>query len=271
MDKISIKNLELYGYHGVFEEEKNLGQKFYISCELKLDFKPCIYNEDLNKSVHYGEVCETIKKAFESKKFDLIETLSYHINQTILDAYPLVKEVQITVDKPQAPVKLTFESISVTSNMKRNRVYVSIGSNIGDLKHNFITAIDKIISIKNTKILNESKRIQTKPFGNVDQDDFLNSILILETTLEAYELLHELQKIEVYMGRTREIHWGPRIIDLDILFFNQDIINTENLQVPHPYIQARKFILDSLLELNPNLIHPLNNKRVFEMIEALDE
>lgn len=116
-----------------------------------------------------------------------------------------------------------------------------------------------------------SEIIETKPFGYIEQDDFLNTCIEVKTLLFPNELLRELLEIERIMGRERKIKWGPRIIDLDIIFFNKEIIEEENLVIPHPYMEYRDFVLKPLEEINPYFVHPLLNKRVSTLRKELEE
>ena len=134
MDKIYIRDLEFIGYHGVFEEEKKLGQKFYLSLELSTDLREA--NDDITKTTHYGEVAETVKKIFFQKKYDLIETLAEDIAREVLLSFPLIKEVKLEIKKPWAPVGLPLKDVAVEITRKWNEVYLSLGSNMGNKKEN---------------------------------------------------------------------------------------------------------------------------------------
>lgn len=113
----------------------------------------------------------------------------------------------------------------------------------------------------------KSTLIETQPVGKLDQPDFLNCVIQIETEFEAEDLLKELQKIELEMGRVRIEKWGPRIIDLDILFFDNQIINLPHLTIPHKEILNRKFVLHSLNEIAPKFIHPIKNKAMKKLYE----
>lgn len=262
MDKIYIENLEFIGYHGVFEEEKKLGQKFLISLELFLDTRKAGVTGNLEYSTHYGFISDEVEKIFFSQSFDLIETLAEKIGEGILKKFNLVEMVKVRVDKPWAPIQKNFKTIAIEIIRKRNKVFLSLGTNIGDLNKNLNTAIENISKLNNTTIKKSSSFLTTKPFGNVKQDDFLNCCLEIETLLYPQELLNEILEIEKIMGRVREIKWGPRIIDIDILFFNDEIIQDDNLSIPHPWIPFRSFVLEPLKEIAPNYIHPLEKKSI---------
>lgn len=146
-----------------------------------------------------------------------------------------------------------------------NIVFIGLGSNLGNRKENIITALQKIGKLPKTAIIKSSSIINTKPVGITNQPDFLNCIVQIKTILDPEKLLLELLKIEREMGRIRKQKWGPRIIDLDILFFNNEIINTQDLTVPHPEILNRKFVLTSMKEIAPQFVHPIEKKIIKEL------
>lgn len=262
MDKIYIENLEFIGNHGVFEEEKILHQKFSISLELTTSTRKAGINDDIHSSTHYGFVADDVEKVFFSTSFALIEALAEAIAETILIKYPLISAVKVLVKKPWAPIKKHFDYVAVEISRSRNKVYLSIGTNIGNLKQNLNIAIEEIGKLKNTKVTKISSFLETEPFGDIVQDNFLNACLEIETLSTPQELLNQLLSIEKSMGRVREIKWGPRIIDLDILLFNSLIVEDDNLAIPHPYMCERSFVLLPLSEIAPNVIHPLEKKTI---------
>jgi dihydroneopterin aldolase/2-amino-4-hydroxy-6-hydroxymethyldihydropteridine diphosphokinase len=117
--------------------------------------------------------------------------------------------------------------------------------------------------------LKKSELIVTKPYGNVNQDDFLNGAFAVETIMEPFELLNFLQKIELEYGRVRKEHWGPRTLDLDILFFDDMVIDSEKLSVTHIDMKNREFVLKPLCEIAPYKRHPIYGKTVMEIYEEL--
>lgn len=119
MDKIILKDLGFYGYHGVFEEEKKLGQKFFIDIKLYGDFREAGKNDDLSKSVHYGEVYELVKTIVEDRSYDLLEALAENICKEVLESFDLVEKIKLRVKKPEAPVAGVFDYCGV--EIKRGR------------------------------------------------------------------------------------------------------------------------------------------------------
>lgn len=138
------------------------------------------------------------------------------------------------------------------SREKSVRANIALGSNIGDPRKNVETAIELIA--QSCKIVATSKLYATKPWGILDQPDFCNAVLTVETEFAPHELLDRLQAIEEKMGRTKTYKWGPRLIDLDLLHYGDVSINDERLTVPHPHINERAFVLVPLAEIDPNFI-----------------
>ena len=140
-----------------------------------------------------------------------------------------------------------------------SNIYILLGSNLGNQLSNLQDACS-FLHKKSIKVIASSPLYRTKAWGNVNQDDFLNVVLNVETKLDANQLLNELLAIEILMGRVRgQLQWMPRLIDIDILYFNDEIIQLPNLKIPHPYIAERRFTLIPLNDLAPNFIHPALN------------
>ncbi|MFL6518522.1 MAG: 2-amino-4-hydroxy-6-hydroxymethyldihydropteridine diphosphokinase [Bacillus sp. (in: firmicutes)] len=134
-----------------------------------------------------------------------------------------------------------------------NTAFISLGSNIGNRYDNITSAIKRLISYPDINLVNYSSIYETDPVGYEDQDLFLNMVIEVQTALSAMELLNICLKTELVLGRKREIRWGPRTIDLDILTFNQENIETEKLIVPHPRMFERAFVMIPLLEIGNKL------------------
>lgn len=135
-----------------------------------------------------------------------------------------------------------------------NVSFISIGSNIGDRLHHLTDAVRALHEHKEVTVTVVSSVYETTPVGFIDQADFLNLVVKVETTLSAHDLLASCQEIEKGLGRVREVRWGPRTVDLDILLYNNDNIESENLIVPHPRMGERAFVLVPLLEIAPGIV-----------------
>jgi 2-amino-4-hydroxy-6-hydroxymethyldihydropteridine diphosphokinase len=146
-----------------------------------------------------------------------------------------------------------------------NTIYLLLGSNTGNSKAALAKAIAQIEK-KIGDITRQSNLYSTAAWGNTKQPDFLNQVIIVETVLTALQTMQTILNIEKKMGRVRTVKNAPRIIDIDILFFNKEIIDKPELSVPHPQIQNRRFVLVPLNRLSPNLKHPLLKKTVHQLL-----
>lgn len=270
MDEIRIDNLEVYAYHGVYPEENEKGQTFYVNAVLYTDTRAAGLADDLELSTHYGEVCHFITKWMQEHTCKLIEAVAENLAREILLNYHLINSITIEIQKPEAPIGLPFENVSVRIQRGWHKAYVAVGSNLGD-KEAFIrkgiASLQEHPQIVVTKI---SEMLVTEPYGNVEQDCFLNGALEIRTLLTPGELLAELHRIEAEAGRERLVHWGPRTLDLDIIFYDKLVYEDENLVIPHVDMQNRYFVLKPLSEITPNYRHPLLGKTVTELLAAVD-
>jgi dihydroneopterin aldolase/2-amino-4-hydroxy-6-hydroxymethyldihydropteridine diphosphokinase len=140
---------------------------------------------------------------------------------------------------------------------------------MGDSREIIETAVKKIKDYRLMRNVKASELIVTKPYGPVEQDDFLNGCMKIETLLDPEELLCFLHSIEAEADRKREIHWGPRTLDLDIIFYDKLIYESDDLIIPHVDMQNREFVLKPLMELCPNYRHPLLGRTVEELLAGL--
>jgi 2-amino-4-hydroxy-6-hydroxymethyldihydropteridine diphosphokinase len=146
-----------------------------------------------------------------------------------------------------------------------NEAYLLIGGNMGD-RHNYLYKAREAIEKRCGKITRQSSIYETAAWGLEDQDSFLNQALELRTAFSAEDLLTTILQIEENLGRKREIKYGPRIIDIDILLFNNAVIDTHGLKVPHPEMQNRRFVLEPLNEIAPNKVHPILKKNITQIL-----
>lgn len=233
MDKIRIQNLTVFANHGVLPEERVLGQKFLISAELHLDTRAAGMQDDLTRTVNYAQVCSFICQQMQ-QTFQLIEAAAEHLAQGILREYPLVRRVDLELAKPWAPVHLPVESVSVQISRSWHRAALSMGSNLGDSRAHLDAAVRALQSDSMCRSCRMSDYLVTRPVGYTEQPDFLNGAMVLDTLYTPHELLDNLQRIEQSRHRERVIHWGPRTLDLDLIFYDDQIISDARLQVPHP-------------------------------------
>jgi len=149
--------------------------------------------------------------------------------------------------------------------------YLCLGSNLNNPETQVQQAFQKLREDPNISILKSSSLIQTKPVGNINQPDFYNQVIEVETSYSSDELLQKALNLENQMGRVRSEHWGPRIIDIDILLYEDEIKHTQDLILPHPEMTKRKFVLELLCSIAPDLIHPVLHKSIANLLKDIEK
>ena len=242
MDQITIKDLEVYANHGLYKEEKALGQKFLVSAILSLDTKLAGVSDQMDYSVDYGKVCHRIKEILTENDFNLIECVAETVAKKLLLEFSLIRKLEIEVKKPWAPIGLPLDYVSVKIKRGWHRAYLGVGSNMGDRMEYINQAINAIEAQDDTRVVHVSSLIETKPYGGV-----------------------------VQAGRVRTIHWGPRTLDLDILMYDDLVMNERRLTIPHKEMHKRLFVLEPLEEIAPYLMHPLLGQTITQLKEKIKE
>lgn len=280
MFKILIKNLKLYGYHGVREHEKKDGQYFLFNIEITI--KDSDYNgrDDLKNTLSYSDVIREVKKINKSEKFDLLETFSQVLTNRIMEMSGLVKKVMVRIEKPSPPIEEELDVVGVeytldkddcrsietgdskSNNTENSRVddvneaYLSLGSNMGDREANLKKALKLLDNNPEITIIKTSSIYETEPMYVKDQKSFYNLVAkaSIESSIGPFELLGSIKRIEYDLGRKKSgVRYGPRPIDIDILYFGDEKIESEILEIPHPKIGERKFVLLPLSEIAPDV------------------
>jgi dihydroneopterin aldolase/2-amino-4-hydroxy-6-hydroxymethyldihydropteridine diphosphokinase len=269
MDSIKIKRLEVFANHGAMPEENILGQKFLISAELFCNLRNAGQTDNLEETINYARVAACIKQQTEEHTFHLIERLAEYLAENLLLTFSQVEQIIIEVEKPWAPIMLPLETVSVTITRGWHRAFLSIGSNLGDKKAHLDLALKRLGEDKQTVVEQVSGYRVTAPVGGVEQDDFLNGAVQIRTLRSPQELLELLHEIEKEQKRERKIHWGPRTVDLDILLYDNEVVQEEDLTIPHPEMSGRMFVLDPMCEIAPYTRHPLSGKTMIQLREDL--
>ncbi len=271
MDQIIIKGLEVFANHGVYEAETFLGQKFIVDVILYTDTRKAGLSDELSDSVSYGDVSRFIAKQMQCQNDKLLEKAAERIADGILKQFPLIQKVTFTIKKPWAPIKMHAEYTAVSITRGWHKVYLGLGSNMGDKKKYIMDAVAAMSEDSDHRNIKLAPLIETEPYGYTEQDSFINSVLYMETLNTPEELLEKLHKLETAANRERIIHWGPRTLDLDILLYDDLITSNRELVIPHPEIEKRMFVLEPLCELNPYGVHPLLKKRFCELKTLLEK
>ncbi|RYM04921.1 2-amino-4-hydroxy-6-hydroxymethyldihydropteridine diphosphokinase [Sporolactobacillus sp. THM7-7] len=263
--------MRFYGYHGALPEEKKIGQRFLVDVTLSVDLYQAGISDRLDQTINYAQVYSIVREIVEGPSCKLIERVAERIAETLLNTFSMAQSCLIRVIKPDPPIAGHYDSVAVEVIRKRSIAYVGLGSNMGDRPYLLRQALRKLDRTENVRVVRCSSIYETDPYGPVKQNDFLNMAIQIETLLPPDQLLDRLQRIELALKRKREIHWGPRTIDLDMLLFNQDNIDMEKLSVPHPEIARRAFVLRPLEEIAPHLVVPRLNRSVTELWQNLKE
>lgn len=270
MDEIRISNLEVFCHHGVYAEETTLGQKFLVSAVLFTDTRRAGKTDSLEYSINYGDVCHDIKRIMEERNYKLLEAVAETLAERLLCNYDRLEKVRLEIKKPWAPILLPLDTVSVAIERSWHQVYFSIGSNIGDKKEHLDFCVEQLNRHPAYKEVEVSSYMETEPYGYTEQEEFLNACIGCRTLLTPEEVLEHIHEIEAQRNRTREIHWGPRTLDIDILFYDKEIVETKDLCIPHPEIPLRAFVLAPLSELAPNFRHPVTGKTIRQMLGDLN-
>ena len=269
-DEIRIDNLEVFAYHGVRRDEKENGQTFYVNAVLYTDIRPAGREDDVSLSTNHSEICHFITNWMQETLYDLIETVADTLAEQILLNFGAIQGIVLEIRKPHAPVGLPFESVSVRIERSWHQVYLSVGSNLGDRAAFIKQGIDQLEEHLLIQVQKVADTVETEGYGFTDQPKFLNTAVKARTLLTPRELLDQLKLIEDSAGRTREVRWGPRTLDLDIVFYDKLIYEDDRLILPHVDMENRYFVLKPLSQLAPNFRHPILGKTVMQMLEALD-
>ena len=269
MDEIHIKQLEVFAHHGVFPEENRLGQKFIVSADLRTDLRKAGLADDLQLSMDYGAVCGEIQEFLTRHTFQLLETAAEQLCTHLLQTLPLLRSIRLEIEKPWAPIGLPLKTASVSIERGWHTAYIALGSNMGDRKAYLDGAVEALRNDSSMRVEAVSYYLVTEPYGGVEQEDFLNAVLRVQTLMPPHELLDALHAIEQAANRERIIHWGPRTLDLDILFYDDLVYSDGVLNVPHPEIPKRTFVLQPMVQIAPFFVHPVYQRTMTELLEAI--
>lgn len=248
-DEIILQGVSARGFHGVLDHEKRDGQTFVVDVTLSLDLSRAGSTDDLRATVNYAEVASAIVARITGPSFDLIERLAEVIADDVL-SFALVDTVEVVVHKPEAPVGHPFTDVRVhITRSKGPRAVIALGSNLGDRGQTLARAVDALRALPGFTVAAVSPLVETDPVGGPEQPPYLNAVVVGHSQLGPEELLVELHRIENDHGRTREVHWGARTLDLDLVQFgtpgaSDEVVSDDpQLTLPHPRAGERSFVL----------------------------
>lgn len=274
-DRIELRNIRAVGTIGVLPEEQARPQPFEVDVVIEVDARAAGRTDDLDQSVDYGVAIALAVKVVEQEQTLLLERVATRIAEEVL-GLARVNAVEVTVRKLRPPVPEDIASTGV--RIRRSRpdlarpprrptvAYVAIGSNLGDRRAHLryaVRALPEVVGISGV--------FETEPVGGPDQGPYLNMVVKLDTVQHPFELLDTCLAIEAGAGRERTVHWGARTLDLDVLLWGDATIDSEHLTVPHPRMWERRFVLEPLADLAPELLPADWESRVVDgAVERVD-
>jgi dihydroneopterin aldolase/2-amino-4-hydroxy-6-hydroxymethyldihydropteridine diphosphokinase len=277
-DQIVLQGIAAQGHHGVLDFERREGQTFVVDVVMSVDLAAAGASDRLDDTVNYAEVAGDVVALVEGEPLDLIEALAARIADRVL-ARPLVEAVDVVVHKPEAPVGHPFSDVQVRVRRERREpVVIALGANLGDARQTLGHAVAAIARLPGVEVHRVSHLYQTEPVGGPEQPEYANAVLLGSTARTPSALLSALHAIEERHGRVREVRWGPRTLDLDLVQYG-DPRNGHDVQVagpeltlPHPRAHERAFVLVPWLDADPaarlrvaDAVRP-----VAELLEGLD-
>ena len=270
-DEIRIEGLEVYAHHGVYPEETKNGQYFYVNAILYTNVRQAGGEDSLERTINYGTVCRFITDWMQENTCLLLEAVAERLSQALLLEYGPLAALELEIQKPHAPISLPFGNVSVKVRRGWHRAYIAVGSNLGNRKTHILSGIQAQKVHPLLKLEKVAKMIVSEPYGGVEQEDFLNGALEIETLLEPEELLEALHQVENAEGRERIVRWGPRTLDLDILFYDRLCYESETLVIPHVDLENRVFVLKPMSEIAPYFRHPISKKTMTGLLKELEQ
>jgi dihydroneopterin aldolase/2-amino-4-hydroxy-6-hydroxymethyldihydropteridine diphosphokinase len=256
MDRIVINGLRVMTLVGVLPHEREAPQPLQVDLSLDVDLADAGFSDELADTAHYGLVAERVAQVMRESKDLLLERLAHRIAEEAL-LVDRVEAVDVTLTKLRPPIPEDLQSCAVSIYRSRRQLnvparqqhtaIVALGSNLGDRLGFLRFAVEQL-----GPVAKQSRVYETDPVGGPDQQGaYLNMVVEVETPLDPFAFIRRCQRIEALAGRQRIVHWGPRTLDLDLLFYDDAHIETGDLLVPHPRIAQRRFVLHPLSDVAP--------------------
>jgi len=257
-DRIVVTGIRGHGRHGVFDHERRDGQEFAVDVELEVGTTAAARSDDLADTVDYGQVAIAVHALIVGEPVDLVETLAERIADACL-AFGGVHAVTVTVHKPSAPIPVPFDDVQLRIRRTapvRRPVALALGSNLGDSATVLQAAVDDLAALPGLRLGAVSAVYRTAPVGGPEQPDYLNAVVVGETTFDPLALLTATQGVERAHHRVRDVRWGPRTLDVDVIALGDEVVDEPTLQVPHPRAHERAFVLVPWTDADPAAVIP---------------
>lgn len=278
-DRVSLRGVRARGHHGVLESERRDGQEFVVDVEMEVDLAPAGESDDLADTVSYAEVAADVVALVQGEPLDLIEALAERIASAVLGARPLVEAVEVTVHKPQAPVGHPFGDVAVTIRRERQEpLVIALGANLGDTAQTLQQALWDLAAEPALRLTAVSSLYDTDPVGGPEQPAYANAVALATTRLTPLGVLRALQHVETENGRVRDVRWGSRTLDLDLVQYGDPRRGEDarrqgaELTLPHPRAHERAFVLVPWAEVDPDAVLRVDDTvvPVTRLLETVD-
>jgi len=255
-DQIEISAIRTVAIVGALPHEREIPQPLQIDLTLDVDLGDAGRSDDLDDTVHYGWVADQVVAVVSESKDVLLERLAARVADEVL-TFDRVEAVTVTLTKLRPPIAVDAASTAVRINRTRStaavaaksshRAFIALGSNLGDRREFLrmgVAGLERVVAM--------SQVYETDPVGGPDdQGAYLNMVVEIETPLDPFALLRRCQRLEGEAMRQRVVHWGPRTLDVDIIMYDDAVIETADLVLPHPHFAERRFVLTPLAEIAP--------------------
>jgi len=251
-DHIYVNGLRLMALVGVLPHERDALQPVQIDVDLEVDLSEAGVTDNLDDTANYGEISNAIAEVVRTSSDTLLERLAARIADRVLHFdHVEVADVMVTKLRPPIPEDLVSSAVRIVRSRvdmrvpARHRAIVALGSNLGDRAADLRFGLERL-----SNVVSQSQVFETDPVGGPDnQGPYLNMVAVVDTDLDPFAMLRRLLQIESEAHRVRVERWGPRTLDLDLLFYDDYTIESEELTVPHPRFAERRFVLEPLSEV----------------------
>ncbi len=274
MAYIRLVNMIFYGYHGVAAAERETGRRYEVDCEIETDITKAARSDHLDDAVNYLSIYKTVEEFLENHRYNLLETLAERLREEITKKTG-ASRVTLRVRKRIPPVPGNIDYVEVETSGEKLEVchvadiFLGLGANEGDRETNIKKAIDLLSRSEDIRIKAVSSLYESKSVGVSNQPDYLNCVVRIETGLDPHSLLETTKSIETTLGRQPYTHMLPRPMDIDILIYDDIDLDSLDLMIPHSRLKSRRFVLEPLLEIDPDAIDPTTSKPLREFLDEV--
>ncbi len=282
VDQVAVRGIRGRGTHGVLAEEKRDGQDFSVDVVMHVPTLRAGRSDDLSDAVDYSVVAATAHRILTGPSLDLVEAVAEQIASAVMADARLLA-VDVTVHKPQAPVGVPFDDVTVQVRRTRDdvradtapdapvRAVLALGANLGDPYATLHRAVLDLSAVDGVQVVESSPVVESAPVGGPVQGRYLNAVVLVDTTLAPRALLHACQDVEATHGRTRGVRWGARTLDVDVVTYGELHLDAHELGLPHPMASSRRFVLLpwSLVDPGAVLLEYGFSRPVGELVEDL--